>query len=114
MLFGRNGQNLTIIERFVINDDHQVGINQMRQLNVTSIDANYHLYTVDTVGPLIVGYNHWLEDFTRDRECCRRTPAMPRKNTGIAASGSTWPPTGTTIATAAHGALVSGDCRLPV
>ena len=100
MLFGRNGQNLTIIERFVINDDHQVGINQMRQLNVTSIDANYHLYTVDTVGPLIVGYNHWLEDFTRDRECCRRTPAMPRKNTGIAASGSTWPPTGTTIATA--------------
>lgn len=67
MLFGRNGQNLTIIERFVINDDHQVGINQMRELNVTSIDANYHLYTVDTVGPLIVGYNHWLEDFTRDR-----------------------------------------------
>lgn len=67
MLFARNGQNLTILERFVINDDHQVGINQMRQLNVTYVDANYHLYTVDTVGPLMVGYNHWLEQYTRDR-----------------------------------------------
>ena len=68
MLFARNGQNLTILERFVINDDHQVGINQMRQLNVTYVDANYHLYTVDTVGPLMVGYNHWLEQYTRDRD----------------------------------------------
>lgn len=67
MLFARNGQKLNIVERFVINDDHQVGINQMRQLQVTSIDANYHLYTVDLVGPLFVGYNHILERYTRDQ-----------------------------------------------
>lgn len=67
MLFGRNGQKLTICERFVINIDYQVGINQMRQLDATPIDANYHLYTVDTVGPLMVGYNHILERFAADR-----------------------------------------------
>ena len=43
---------------------------------MTSIDANYHLYTVDTVGPLIVGYNHWLEDFTRDRGMLPPDPAF--------------------------------------
>lgn len=67
MLFACNGQTLDILERLVINIDYQVSINQMRQLNATYIDANYHLYTIDTAGPLIVGYNHWLEDFTRDR-----------------------------------------------
>ena len=67
MLFARSGQKLTILERFVINDDHQVGINQMRELDVTCVDANYHLYPVDLVGPLMMGYNHWLEQYTRDR-----------------------------------------------
>ena len=67
MLFARNGQNLTIMERFIINDDHQVGINQMRQLHVTPIDANFHLYTIDTVGPLMVGCNHILERCIADK-----------------------------------------------
>lgn len=67
MLFAQDGQKLTIVERLVINTDYQVSINQMRQLDVTYIDANYHLYTVDTVGPLMLGYNHLLEQFTRDR-----------------------------------------------
>ena len=66
MLFARNGQRLTIVERFIINDDHQVGINQMRQLNVTPIDANFHLYPVDTVGPLMVGCNHILDRYIAD------------------------------------------------
>ena len=67
MLFARNGQKLIIAERFIINDDHQVCINQMRQLDVTPIDANFHLYPVDTVGPLMVGCNHILEQFITDR-----------------------------------------------
>ena len=67
MLFANNGQKLTIVERLIINDDHQVGINQMRQLQVTPIDANFHLYPVDTTGPLMVGCNHILESFIADK-----------------------------------------------
>lgn len=68
MLFGNNGQKLVIMERLIINDDHQVCINRMRQLNVTSIDANFHLYTVDTAGPYMVGCNHVLEEYINDRK----------------------------------------------
>lgn len=66
MLFGNNGQKLVIMERLIINDDHQVCINQMRQLNVTSVDANFHLYTIDTAGPYMVGHNHILERYISD------------------------------------------------
>lgn len=71
MLFGNNGQKLVIMERLIINDDHQVCINRMRQLNVTSIDANFHLYTVDTAGPYMVGCNHVLEKYIND---CKMSP----------------------------------------
>lgn len=67
MLFGCNGQKLTIIERLVMNDDHQVCINRMRQLNVTPIDASFHLYPVDFCGPYFLGYNHILERYTQDQ-----------------------------------------------
>lgn len=67
MLFARPGQKLTIAERFVINVDYQVSINQMRQLDVTPIDANFHLYPVDTVGPLMLGCNHILDRYIADK-----------------------------------------------
>lgn len=66
MLFAGNGQTLIIVERLVINIDFQVSINQMRQLDVTYLDANFNLYTVDTMGPYMVGYNHILDRYTRD------------------------------------------------
>lgn len=67
MLFANNGQKLTLIERLVMNDDHQVCINRIRQLNVTPIDASFHLYPVDFCGPYFLGYNHILERYTNDR-----------------------------------------------
>lgn len=67
MLFAANGQKLVIMERLIINDDHQVSINQMRELSVTPVDANFHLYTVDTAGPYMVGYNHILAEYTNER-----------------------------------------------
>lgn len=67
MLFANNGQKLTIIERLVMNDDHQVCINRMRQLNVTPIDASFHLYPVDFCGPYFLGYNSILDRYTKDR-----------------------------------------------
>lgn len=66
MLFANCGQKLTIIERLVMNDDHQVCINRMRHLNVTPIDASFHLYPVDFCGPYFLGYNHILERYTQD------------------------------------------------
>lgn len=66
MLFGRNGQKLIIMERLVINVDHQVCVDQMRQLDVARIDANYPIYTIDTHGPYMVGCNHLLEQYAQD------------------------------------------------
>lgn len=66
MLFAGNGQKLTILERLVMNDDHQVCINRMRQLDVTAIDASFHLYPVDFCGPYFLGYNDILERYTMD------------------------------------------------
>ena len=68
MLFAGNGQKLTIIERLVMNDDHQVCINRMRQLQVTPIDASFHLYPVDFCGPYFLGYNHILAQYTADHQ----------------------------------------------
>lgn len=67
MLFGCPGQNLLILERLVINVDHQVCVDQMRGLNVTRIDANYPIYTIDTHGPYMVGCNHILSRFAEDK-----------------------------------------------
>lgn len=66
MLFGNNGQKLVVIERLVINVDFQVSVNQMRELNAVHIDANFPLYTIDTHGPYMLGYNHLLESYIAD------------------------------------------------
>lgn len=66
MLFAKDGTKLTIVERLIINDDHQVSINRVKQLDVTSIDANFHLYPVDTCGPFVVGCNHILQRYIAD------------------------------------------------
>ena len=66
MLFARDGQTLQILERTVISDDNQTDVNRMRQLKVANIDANIPVYTVDFVGPFIMGYTECLERFARD------------------------------------------------
>lgn len=67
MLFARTGQGLTMVERLVMNDDFQISINLIRQLDVTHLDANFHLYSVDWCGPYILGCNHILEQYIRDK-----------------------------------------------
>ena len=49
-----------------MNDDHQVCINQMRQLQVTPIDASFHIYPVDFCGPYILGCNDILQQYVAD------------------------------------------------
>lgn len=66
MLFGNSGQKLVILERLVINVDHQVCVDRMRSLNAIRIDANYPIYTIDTHGPYMVGCNHILTRFAED------------------------------------------------
>lgn len=66
MLFARNGQRLEIVERCVLNNDFQTNINRMRQLQVAYIDANIPVYTIDMVGPFIMGYNDCMEHFAAD------------------------------------------------
>ncbi len=68
MLFARPGQRVEILERCVLNVDFQVDVNRMRELEVTYIDANIPLYTVDFCGPFIMGYNEQLARFAEDRQ----------------------------------------------
>ena len=67
MLFARQGQKVEIVERLVISDDNQTDVNRMKELDVTYIDANIPVYTIDFVGPFIMGYTQELERFARDR-----------------------------------------------
>lgn len=66
MLFARNGQKVEIVERLVISDDNQTDVNRMRDLNVVYIDANIPVYTIDFVGPFIMGYTPELQRFAED------------------------------------------------
>ena len=69
MLFGRSGQKVEIIERLVISDDNQTDVNRMRDLDVVYVDANIPVYTIDFVGPFIMGYTPELQRFAQDRGC---------------------------------------------
>lgn len=66
MLFARNGQRVEILERCVINIDNQVDVNQIRELDVVNIDANIPIYTINFVGPFIMGYTPELQRFAKD------------------------------------------------
>ena len=67
LLFANQGQQVTILERFIWNVDYQVDINRMREFRVTPIDVNFPIYSVDLLGPVILGYNHILERYISDR-----------------------------------------------
>lgn len=66
MLFANNGQHIEIIERLVISDDNQTDVNRLRELHVTYVDANIPIYTIDFVGPFIMGYTPELQRFAND------------------------------------------------
>ena len=66
MLFANNGQKVEIVERLVISDDNQTDVNRMRELEVVYIDANIPVYTIDFVGPFIMGYTPEMQRFAED------------------------------------------------
>ena len=66
MLFANQGQKVEIVERLVISDDNQTDVNRMRELDITYIDANIPIYTIDFVGPIIMGYTPELQRFAQD------------------------------------------------
>lgn len=67
ILFGNKGQKITILERLIVNIDYQVSINQLMDLDVTYVDANFNICSVSMVGPFCVGYNHILQRFQQDQ-----------------------------------------------
>lgn len=74
VLFARPGQTMEVLERCVVNDEHQVDVDRLRDLNATYIDVNIPLYTVDFGGPFIMGYNDNLRRFAEDRGYCPPDP----------------------------------------
>lgn len=75
MLFAAQGQKLEIIERQVISDDDQSGINRMKELDVTYVDTNVPLYPIDCTGPYIMGYTPELQRFAQDHGYAAPDPA---------------------------------------
>lgn len=69
MVFARDGQHCTILERGASNNDFQANVNVARDLNVTYIDANISIYIVNAgMGPFILSYKGMLEKYTNDNQ----------------------------------------------
>lgn len=69
ILFGKDGQELIIIERSPMNNAYQVDINRIKQLNVTHIDANLAFFPVSHgSGPFLFHCNRFLFSFAEERE----------------------------------------------
>lgn len=67
MLFANHNQKLLLLEKTVLNNDYQVGVNVARDLDVTYIDANLALYSVEIgYGPFMIAYRGKLEEYTKD------------------------------------------------
>lgn len=71
LLFAEDGKKAVIIERNVLNNEIQVDINCMKSLNVTYVDANIPLYSINLGwGPFIMAYNDQLRAFSEERGYC--------------------------------------------
>ena len=67
MLFGTDGQRLTIIERNILNNEIQTNINNIKKLHTTYVDANLGIYTVNLgFGPFFLCYKGLLEKYAID------------------------------------------------
>lgn len=69
MLFAKDKSKLVVIERNVLNNEIQADVNRIKELDVTYVDANIPLYSVNLgYGPFIMAYNNKLELFTKERD----------------------------------------------
>lgn len=67
MVFAHQGEELIIIRKTNKPNYRQVGINEMRNLKVTNVDAHISLKPVGAAGPFIIDFNQNMRDFCRDR-----------------------------------------------
>lgn len=68
LLFAEDGKKLHIVERNVLNNEIQADVNRIKNLEVTYVDANIPLYSINLgFGPFIMAYNNLLEKYTKDR-----------------------------------------------
>ncbi len=69
VLFAKNGTKVTIIEREAYNNFFQVCINQIKNLDVTYVDANFCIYPMlEQNGPFVVSCLGKLQDYAKDND----------------------------------------------
>ena len=68
MLFAREGQNVIIAERLVLNNEIQVNVNVMKRLNVTYVDSHLGIYPTNMSGPFIIAFTDQFAKFTEDNK----------------------------------------------
>ncbi len=74
MLFASDDQKLVIIERCVLNNEIQVDINKMKKFDVTYVDANIPIYTVNMSGPFIMAFNCLTKNYANDNRMVAPAP----------------------------------------
>lgn len=81
MLFAPQGAELIVIEKYASINNYQQGIDRLRDLHVTYIDAGYQIWSVDPgLGPFIMGYTPELRCYATDNGMVCALPApSPRK-----------------------------------
>lgn len=81
MLFAPEGTHTIVIEKHPCINNYQQGIDRLKHLNVTYIDAAYAVWPIDPgLGPFIMAYTPELRQFAADRGLtCPRNPFHPRK-----------------------------------
>ena len=68
MLFAPEGSKLHVIEKYASINNYQPGVDILKNLETTYIDANYFLRTVNPgLGPFIIGHTPQLERFASDK-----------------------------------------------
>lgn len=68
MLFAPNGSKLYVIEKYAYINTYQPGVDILKNLETTYIDANYFLRSVNPgLGPFIIGPTPQLERFASDK-----------------------------------------------
>lgn len=68
LLFAPRGSHLIVLEKYADLNNYQQGIDRLRDLDVTYVDAAFFVWSVDPgLGPFLLGYTSKLQSFAADR-----------------------------------------------
>lgn len=81
ILFGRDGQDVILMERCALNNVYQIDINKIKKLNASYIDANLSFLPVSYAGgPFIYYWNERFENYAKEKNWRLPSPRFKDSN----------------------------------